>query len=192
MAKADVGQRASLTLGFLTVVEHEQHGFFGGYLLLNASARPLEFHCTAPVKPKRAQEILYGPTLRPYLYGEQIGQTLISKSTAKPIVVCTDEPAVLALRDFVSLPVALVNHSSGDSKDGDSSPPRTLRLDAPHHSPRLVSFQLGRNRLAVAAQYEGDQHDLSQRLASLADHLDLAEPFERIRGAIDEAQRAGK
>jgi hypothetical protein len=59
----------SAALGFLAVVEHELHGLFGGYLLLNATGRPLEFHCTAPVRPNRAQQILYGPTLEPYLYG---------------------------------------------------------------------------------------------------------------------------
>ncbi|HWB09956.1 MAG TPA: hypothetical protein VG826_12060 [Pirellulales bacterium] len=194
MAKAEAGERTSITLGFLTVVEHEQHGFFGGYLLLNASARPLEFHCTAPIKPNRAQEILYGPTLRPYLYGEQIAHTLISKSTAKPVAVCTDEPAVLAVRELVSLPVALVGDpaSAGDQQRGGPAAGRSVRIDAAHQSPRLVSFELGRNRLAVAAQYEGDRDELGRRLTSLADHLDLAEPFERIRGAIDEAQRAGK
>src|SRR5688500_11494160 len=62
---------APQALGFLTVVEHDQFGLVGGYLILNSSGRPLEFHCTAPVKPSRAQQILYGPTLTPYLYGEQ-------------------------------------------------------------------------------------------------------------------------
>jgi hypothetical protein len=194
MAKADAGDPRSLTLGFLTVVEHEQHGFFGGYLLLNGNGRPLEFHCTAPVKPNRAQEILYGPTLRPYLYGEQIAQTLISKSATKPAAVCTDQAAVLAVRDFVSLPVALVGDAAvaDDQRGAGSSPDRVWRLDSAHGQPRLTGFQLGRNRLAVPAQYEGDRQDLAERLAPLADHLDLAEPFDRIRGAIDEAQRAGK
>ena len=57
-------------IGFLTVTEHAEHGLFGGYLILNVSGRPLEFHCTAPLKPSRAQEILYGPTLRPFLFGD--------------------------------------------------------------------------------------------------------------------------
>ena len=72
------------SLGFLTVVEHAELGLLGGYLLLNAAGRPLEFHCTAPVKPNRAQEILYGPTLKPFLYGEQIGQTLLTRSKLTP------------------------------------------------------------------------------------------------------------
>ena len=87
-------------LGFLTVVEHPQHGLFGGYLLLNLAARPLEFHCTTPIKANRAQEILYGPTLEAYLYGEQIGSTLLGQSKIEPLAVFTDRPPVLAVRSL--------------------------------------------------------------------------------------------
>ena len=76
------------SLGFLTVIENDDLGLLGGYLLLNAAGRPLEFHCTAPVKPSRTQEILYGPTLKPFLYGEQIGQTLLTKSKLTPRRTC--------------------------------------------------------------------------------------------------------
>src|SRR3954469_20221301 len=103
------------TLGFLTVVEHPQHGLFGGFLLLTMNGRPLEFHCTAPVKPNRAQEILFGPTLAPYLYGEQIGRTLLAKSSVEPLVVCTDLAAMLAVREHTAAPVALVLESHAGS-----------------------------------------------------------------------------
>src|ERR1044071_2335982 len=93
------------SLGFLTVVEHEEHGLVGGDLVLTLTGRPLEFHCTAPVKPNRAQQILYGPTLKPYLYGEQIGQALLGKGATEPSVVCTDMRPVLAVREFTALPV---------------------------------------------------------------------------------------
>jgi hypothetical protein len=106
MEKAGAKSRAAL--GFLTVLEHPQQGLFGGYLVLNMAGRPLEFHCTAPVKANRAQEILYGPTLEPFLYGEQIGQTLLAKAKTAPLVVCTDRPPALAVRQHVQVPVALV------------------------------------------------------------------------------------
>ena len=95
-------------IGFLTVIEHPQHGLFGGYLVLNLAGRPLEFHCTAPIKPNRAQQILYGPTLESFLYGEQIGSTLLGHAKTAPLVVCTDCEPVLSLRDLVDVPVALV------------------------------------------------------------------------------------
>lgn len=179
-------------VGFLTVVTHEQHGFFGGYLILNTSSRPIEFHCTAPVKPNRAQEILYGPTLQPYLFGEQIGQTLISKSKTKPIAVCTDLAAVLAARDFVALPVALVQDPSQNESSDLVSTARQWRIDAKHDQSELITFQLGRNRLAVPPGRDEDRVQLTEQFASFADQLDLSEPFDRIRSAIEEAQRAGR
>src|SRR5690348_3054964 len=95
-------------LGFFSVLEHEQLGLVGGYLILNPSGRPLEFHCTAPIKPNRAQQILFGPTLDSYLYGEQIGQTLLAKGSVEPWAVWTDVERALAVRDYVKLPVAMV------------------------------------------------------------------------------------
>src|SRR6266436_3036219 len=113
------GAKSQSALGFLTVLEHAQHGLMGGYLVLNAAGRPLEFHCTAPIKPNRAQEILYGPTLEPFLYGEQIGRTLVEKSAVEVQLFCTDLAAVLAVREHVSPPVALVLPPEGTSVPGD-------------------------------------------------------------------------
>jgi hypothetical protein len=189
--------KSKSALGFLTVVEHPQYGLFGGYLVLTLAGRPLEFHCTAPIKPNRAQEILYGPTLESFLYGEQIGQTLIQQASIPPMLICTDQEPALAAREYASAPVVLVlpppNEGVAGQTDGlqivgDSS--RVLRLDAAHRGPRLVSFELGRNRLALPEQAEEDRRLITERLADLADSFDLAEPFHRIRDAIEEAQQA--
>ena len=92
-----------ITIGFLTVFEPSEHLLIGGYLILTSKGRPVEFHCTAPVKPNRAQQILYGATLRPYLCGEQIGQALVCRSKQKPILVCTDVEDVMELREMSSV-----------------------------------------------------------------------------------------
>ena len=161
-------------LGFLTVVEHPQHGLFGGYLLLNLTARPLEFHCTTPIKPNRAQEILYGPTLDSYLYGDQIGATLLGQSKIEPMAVFTDCPPVLAVRSLVSFPMALVL-ASEESTNG-----------------HLFTFRVGRNVLAAAERADADATIIAQRLTEVSESFDLAEPFERIRQAIEEAQQAAR
>jgi hypothetical protein len=163
-------------LGFLTVLENAEHGFLGGYLLLSAAGRPLEFHCTAPIRASRTQEILYGPTLRPFLYGEQIGQTLLTKSKLTPLVVCTDSEPALAVRDFTDSPVVLV-------------------LGATAGLPSSVSagqFHLAANQVASAPGHLGDEQLIRAAWPSLADHLDLLEPFDRIREALDEAQRSAR
>jgi hypothetical protein len=184
-------------LGFLTVVEHPQYGLFGGYLVLNLAGRPLEFHCTAPIKPNRAQEILYGPTLQSFLYGEQIGQTLLQQASIAPLLVCTDQEPALAVREFAATPIVLVLAPAGAAATGPAAqsaaadePGPVLRLDQAHHGPRLVTFELGRNRLALPERAEEDRGLVTARLAELADSFDLAEPFQRIRAAIEEAQQA--
>jgi hypothetical protein len=164
-------------LGFLTVVEQAEVGLIGGYLLLNAAGRPLEFHCTAPVKANRAQEILYGPTLRPFLYGEQIGQTLLARTKLSPLVVCTDSEPVLAARDFTHVPLVLVSEQgTGDRQHGTGEG-------------REDSFVLARNKAVVAPHYSSDEAAIRQSWPAQAEHLDLLEPFARIREALEEAQK---
>jgi hypothetical protein len=186
--------KATPCLGFLTVVENEELGLLGGYLLLNAAGRPLEFHCTAPVKPNRAQEILYGRTLRPFLYGEQIGQTLLARPKLTPVLVCTDSEPVLAAREVADVPMVLV---LDDALSTDAAAPTSpLALGPGQHpfDPSLQPgpFRLGRNRVCTAAAFAGDEALIRQHWPAQADGLDLLEPFARIREALDEAQRSAK
>jgi hypothetical protein len=155
------------TIGFLTVVEHADPGLFGGYLVLNAAGRPLEFHCTAPVKPNRAQEILFGATLAPYLEGELIAAALLSRAKSPPLVVCTDRSAVLAVRPTVEFPIVLA------LEEGIPIPPG------------LSPLGLGVHR---AASSHEDRITIEETCATLLASLDLLEPFSRIREAIDEAR----
>lgn len=159
------GDGGPATYGFLTTVESSAHGLFGGYLVVDASGRPLEFHCTAPVKVTRAQQILYGPTLHGHLHGRQIGAALLAESRAEPALVLTDQEAMLQVRPHTRLPVALVRRL--DQREGESA---TVHVQ-PHASdvPREAAIR--------------------ERLAALGAAVDLCEPFDRIRAAIEEAQR---
>lgn len=170
-------------LGFLTVVEDAEHGLFGGYLVLNLIGRPLEFHCTTPLKANRAQQILYGPTLAPYLYGEQIAQTLIRKGAVKPRAVFTDQTAVLAARQHVDVPLVLAVDDATSQPAGDA----TRRIDPPQTA--LKQFGWGRQPLAVDVASATDEQLVLDRLSDVAQDFDLLEPFGRIREAIAEASR---
>jgi hypothetical protein len=166
---------SAVCLGFLTVVDVTPHGLMGGYLLLNLAGRPLEFHCTAPVNPSRAQQILYGPTLEAFLYGEQIGATLIRKATQTPLVLLVDQKAALAVRENIDIPTALVcgemtaEHSSAPNQTGATT--------------------IGRRQISTATRFASDRDAIIARLVGLDELFDLAEPFGRIREAIAEAQR---
>lgn len=184
------------TLGFLTVCEHEG-GLFGGYLVLNTNGRPLEFHCTAPVRPNRAQVILYGPTLKPYLYGEQIGQALLEKAKSQPLLIFTDAEAVLAVRDFIEWPVVYVPTAEPDPPPAAlEAVPSGLRVDAAHapsgapHSAKLHQFHMGPQPLAVLPNHADDEPEIVRRWQPYCADFDVQEPFGRIREAIDEARRS--
>jgi hypothetical protein len=157
------------TFGFLTVVESAAHGVFGGYLLVDVLGRPVEFHCTTPVKVTRAQQILYGATLHGHLHGRQIGATLLAEGKAAPDVVLTDVESMLQVRPHTPLPVALVR-----------------RAEAAEGGPGFtIGGALVRPHEPAAARAAA----VRERLAALGATVDLCEPFERIRAAIDEAQR---
>ncbi|HEY2882239.1 MAG TPA: hypothetical protein VGJ15_07385, partial [Pirellulales bacterium] len=168
---------------FLSIVEHQPHGLFGGYLILNLVGRPLEFHCTTPVKPSRAQQILYGPTLAPFLYGEHIGLTLVKKSSLRPLAVLVDQSAALAVRQYINVPTALVDAQRAST--GGSATDETASAGG------MLSLAVALNRLSIPTRFAADREAISAALTSLDNSFDLAEPFERIREAIDEAQRAG-
>ena len=176
-----------IAVGFLSVVEHPEHGLFGGYLILNSAGRPLEFHCTTPVKPTRAQQILYGPTLESFLYGEQIGRTLIEHGKQQPALLCADRTAMLSIREHTSIPVALV--LPPENAETPERGQMKLRFDAAHALAGLHCFATGRNRVAVPVRFAADEAAVAATATQLSESLDLAEPFGRIREAIAEAAR---
>ena len=181
------------TIGFLTVCDFAEQGLFGGYLVLNMAGRPLEFHCTAPVRPNRAQEILYGPTLRPYLYGEQIGRVLLERAKAEPLLVFTDEEPALSVCTSASMPVVLVELSEDERRDGETG--AVHRIDSGHSSlapsrpKQLQRFNIADQQLAVLSERQDDQQIVAAHWEPHANDFDLSEPFGRIREAIDEARR---
>jgi hypothetical protein len=182
------GSKPLQTVGFLTVRETEEHSFLGGYLVLNPAGRPLEFHCTLPVIPNRAQEILYGLTLKPFIYGEQIGQTLVNKAKSKPAFVCVDVEAALTLSNHASCPVVLVSPNSTDQT------PKSHRHDSPHAAvptshANFATFAIGNNHVSLSGGHSDDRDTVTERWQALTTELDLWEPFGRIHEAIGEAQR---
>ena len=186
MPKRSPDQRAP-ALGFLTVVRHDPLGIVGGLLLVDPLARPVEFHCTLPVRPNRTQEILFGPSLEPYLCGEQIAPALLDKAGQTPVAVLTDRPEVLTARPLCDLPLGYLLPPDENSASEETR----WRLDAAHPSVApSAAFALGRARCAVAAAYADDARLLTAALAAWGEPFDLHEPFERIREAIQETHRA--
>jgi hypothetical protein len=162
-----------LRLGFLCVVETESTGFVGGILVTNRLGRPLEFQCTTPVKPNRTQVILYGPTLRSFVSGELIGKTLCERLNAHPHLVLIDQPELLSLREFLSIPVGCLVAEV----ERRELPDETL-------------LGVGRNHLWFHTEHPDDHAAAGQLCEQVPADADLKEPLERVREALQETLRS--
>jgi hypothetical protein len=182
------GKQEPLRLGFLTALALEDGGFVGGLLVTNHFGRPLEFQCTAPVKPNSTQTILYGPTLEPFVLGELIGGTLIEKSGVRPQWIFTDKPQILELRNHIDQPVALVMRPVGDkskSEHTDSAPAEGAAAKASDHR----GMKLGRQTIRFHSAHEEDRELVQREQSRIPVDADLCEPFDRVREALAETLR---
>ena len=152
-----------LRLGFLTAIHLENRGHVAGLLVTNKYGRPLEFQCTAPVRPNRTQELLYGPTLVPFLLGELLSKTLVERIGVKPHVLLTDRVEMLDARLHVSLPVACV--SNGEA------------------------LRIGKQSFSLHAEFADDLKTFEKLAKEMAADADLNEPLDRVREALQETMK---
>ena len=187
--------------GFITITENQRLGLIGGYLVLNHLGRPLEFHCTTPVRANRAQEILYGTTLDAFLYGEQIAQTLIRRAKVKPFAIVTDRPKVLTVQEFVEMPICYIHSVATEivqelavyvSEKNDFSIEKQYGVDSVLSVSRFrwSDCMFGRYKLVIPELVTRATAETMDELKNVSSTIDFLEPFERIRLAIDEAQKA--
>jgi hypothetical protein len=190
------GPTAEPTFGFLSSLESPDFGYFGGYLVVSPLGRPVEFHCTSPVKPSRAQEILYGPTLQPYLLGEQIAGSLLLAARSTPRLIITDQAAMLTVRSRAKAPMTLLLPRTGAStgfQPAVGSEPHEIAGSGVLSVLSTVDgrFTISRYELQMPPGFESEWHAAREAAAMLSQQLDLFEPFGRIHEAIREAQRIG-
>lgn len=183
-----VVRQAASYFGFLTVRLNGEHGYVGALLVINSLARPIEFHCSLPIKPTKSQSILYGPTLDEFICGEQIANALISKTKSKPSIVFTDTLACLAVRNVLDDDVLVI----GLESEANKSSSEILQTRPTLSNAKLNRFSMQGYRVATHIGYPDD----SSRAAHVWQHaeadIDLSEPFGRIEQALIEAQPASK
>ncbi|MCI0333288.1 MAG: hypothetical protein L0228_08710 [Planctomycetes bacterium] len=183
------------TFGFLSTLASPEHGHFGGYLIVSTLGRPLEFHCTSPVRPSRAQEILYGPTLQPYLFGEQIAGALLQAAKLAPRLILTDTAAILTAGPLAKAPMALLLSREEGDHSFDKSYSDNAGFASGADVSRLGHFDgqiaAGGYNLQLPTGSEAEIRAVAEFATQLSQYVDLSEPFGRIHEAIREAQRIG-
>ena len=181
------------SLGFVSIRHRPDQGYYGGYLLVNGNARPLEFHCTVPVQPTRAQSILFGPTLEEFLCGEQIARALLSRAKLDPQVVLVDCAAALCARHWIDLPILWLKSldKGGASELAESQhgfeTPEFQRIESQYVSGNLPGYSF-----TCLEAYRSDLEALGWLTDSKMIEIELDEPFERIVEALSEAHPRAK
>ncbi len=170
-------QPTAANLGFVTVI-HENGGYLGGYLVTNSWGRPLEFRLTTAVQPTRVQQILYGTTLKPYLYADLIGKTLLERTAVPAQLLVTDCEPLLDLRCHSSIPLAWL--AAAD----DPLAARLEQVGATIH-------RTAAGALLCHPKFPADGPIIGRVLDQMDPAIDLSEPFSRIREALIEARKLG-
>ncbi len=180
-------ESSQLRLGFLTAIHVDRRGYVAGLLVTNRYGRPLEFQCTTPVKPNRTQELLYGPTLVPFILGELIGHTLVDKIGVKPHLILTDRNEMLELRNHISIPVACLNATRATPHtEQPSCNPSTPPIDLQNESLSTTEVSLGRRVFRIHSAHATDLGVLRHNAAAISPDADLQEPLQRVVNALNE------
>lgn len=157
-----------IRLAFMEVTIFSDGAIRGGILTTDIETRPFEFRVTSPIKPTQVQQILYGSSLKDYVYGELICAPLVKATKEKISMVLVKEIFLISMRPLISVPVIIVRSDNSVANEGI----------------RSVSFsphQSFRNELSFAQTI----------LTPVIQKHDLLEPFERLKLALNEVHRVG-
>ncbi|MEP0860710.1 MAG: hypothetical protein HRF52_04670 [Ignavibacterium sp.] len=157
-----------IRLAFIEVTVFSDGSIRGGILTTDIETRPFEFRVTSPIKPTQVQQILYGASLKDYVYGELICAPLVKATKEKLSMVLAKDNYLVAMRPLVSTPVIFIQSNGSQVSDGIK--PVTF-----------FSHRNFQNELAFAQTI----------LNPIMQKHDLLEPFERLKLALHEVHRLG-
>lgn len=165
-------------LGMLNV--DKGTGYRGGILVTDGWGKPVEFRCTAPVRPNPVQRTLYGQTLLPHLAVELIGLPLLRSIQEKPSLVIIQDAVFFDIR--LQLETALVRLW----RQGEQV--RLQPTDDQEQGNSVLSCVTGKFQPIVSEshwQFRGDSDSCNGQLSEMFGRWDLIEPFERLNRALE-------
>ena len=162
-------------IGFLGFREFEDgEAYRGAILTTDEWSKPLEFRCTAPVRPTSLQRTLYGQSLLPHILTELIAAPLISTLRETPSIILIQQEAYFDVRHKISLPVIRVLRASGStSKQDGQSKSKSLLIQS-------ASGKFAQVQVEAHWKFAADLESQSDFLRDLLGRWDLTEPFQRL------------
>lgn len=171
------------TLAFLATRYNRDLGYVGGLLILTPNGRPVEFHCSLPVRPSRAQEILFGSSIDEFICSDVVGKALIARMKNTPAMIFTDIAPMLLLRMSMEVPFAFLEFESSDLPRRFEKPCRARC--------HLRTAEIVGHSIQVLESTDDDAAIL-RCWNGIHISMDLHEPFLRIEEALSEANPIAK
>lgn len=175
-------QNQQVRVAFLGYMEFDNGAAYRGAILVTDEwGKPLEFRCTAPVKPNAVQRTLYGQTLLPHILVELIGVPLLEGVQEKPEVVLIQEGLFFDLRCKAETPVVCLRRQGSDVKvqsddEGDKPKPVVVASESGKFDPIVMEPHW---------QFPGDIELCRGRMRELFGRWDLVEPFARLGKGLE-------
>lgn len=174
-------EKTPIRIAFLGYLDLDKGSAYrGGILVTDEWGKPVEFRCTAPVRPNPVQRTLYGQTLLPHIAVELIGVPLLRTIQEKPELLVIQEEVFFDVRHHTELSVVRLRRQGTQVKvSGDGAEKtHTTVMDSPSGKFQPVVMEAHR-------EFRGDAESSGARLRELFARWDLLEPFERLARALD-------
>jgi len=177
----------ALRVAFLAMRDSaDGQGYYGGVLVADALGKPLEFRCTTEaVRPTKVQRTLYGESLLPCIATELIGAPLLQAVQVRPEVVLVPDQMLLELRPATTYPVLLVERYGEAFEVTDAVEEEAAASEALLRSPQSRFQPVV---LRAHPRYAADASEWRGRLAEAFGRMDLMEPFERVKTALEQLE----
>jgi hypothetical protein len=168
-------------IAFLGYMEFDNGASYRGAILITDDwGKPLEFRCTAPVKPNPVQKTLYGQTLLPHVLVELVGAPLLQAVQERPEIIVIQESLFFDLRHKTETPMVRLWRQGADVKlsgeEGERSKPVVVASESGKFDPVVMETHW---------KFGGDMDFSRERLRELFGRWDLVEPFERLSKGLE-------
>ena len=164
------------------VIRTEADGtYLGGVMVTDEHGLPVDFRYTDPITPTRLQRALYGGVLDRYLRTEVVMRTLLAALSERPSLLVVDDHRLLEEAGDGACPMVFLagSHAAPLGAAGAREPDPTggilLQASEGGH-PIRVDLSAGSPEAAPRALDD---------LVRLGRGMDLLEPAERVRAALD-------
>jgi hypothetical protein len=181
-------------MGYLLILSPSSSLFLGGLMVTDERGLPMEFRYTEPIQPSKIQQVLYGGILSRYIKQDIILETLLKNCESRLSCLIVEDESLLEA-DGIDIPLfrVLPTKSAPIGLAGtiqECSPEECLLQVSSENNPVRVMTTLksrpdNNSQPSASASQEVPKADPFKLLLDAGQSMDITEPLDRVRKALD-------